>query len=103
MYYFDQDMTVQLLPDATFDTEDLKYPDPNHRWDMRSFPVKGKVSKAAILKEQVGKHTAPTPPLRPLGKNLMVDKKGIIWYQRKPVGIWGIDGGEMHEGLRGLR
>jgi len=24
LYYFDQDMTVQLLPDTTFDTEDLK-------------------------------------------------------------------------------
>jgi hypothetical protein len=23
LYYFEQDMTVQLLPDATFDTEDL--------------------------------------------------------------------------------
>ncbi|MGD0516519.1 MAG: hypothetical protein ABSA26_03205 [Thermoguttaceae bacterium] len=24
LYYFEQDMTVQLLPDTTFDTEDLK-------------------------------------------------------------------------------
>jgi hypothetical protein len=34
----------------------------------------------------------PTPPLRPLGSNLMVDKNNIIWDQGRPVGIWGIDG-----------
>ena len=37
----------------------------------------------------------PTPPLRPLGKTLMVDKNGIIWNGGHPVGIWGVNGGEM--------
>jgi hypothetical protein len=43
------------------------------------------------LKQQVDKHAAPTPPLRPLGNGLTVDKKRHCLYG-KPVGIWGIDG-----------
>ena len=42
--------------------------------------------------------TVPTPPLRSLGSNLMVDKNGIIWDSGKPVGIWGINGSEMRSG-----
>jgi hypothetical protein len=44
----------------------------------------------------------PTPPLRPLGSNLKVDKNGIIWDQGRPVGIWGVNGDRMYwnEGLQ---
>ncbi len=41
-----------------------------------------------------GSQIVPTPPLRPMGSDLMVDKKGIIWDRGKPVGLWGIDGGK---------
>ena len=44
------------------------------------------------LEQRLRSQAAPTPPLRPLASNLMVDKNGIIWDQRLPVGIWGIDG-----------
>jgi hypothetical protein len=42
---------------------------------------------AVKKKGKAGKLTAPTPPLRPLGKGFMVDKNGIIWDQGKAVGI----------------
>ena len=38
------------------------------------------------------KQIVPTPPLRPLGTNLTVDKNGIIWQEGKPVGRWGVGG-----------
>ena len=38
------------------------------------------------------KQIVPTPPLRPLGTNLTVDKNGIIWDRGKPVGRWGVGG-----------
>jgi hypothetical protein len=41
---------------------------------------------------KLGPQPTPTPPLRPLGHGLMVDKNGIIWDNGKPVGIWGVDG-----------
>ena len=47
---------------------------------------------AVKKKGKAGKQSAPTPPLRPLGKGFMVDKNGIIWDHGKAVGIWGIDG-----------
>jgi hypothetical protein len=57
-------------------------------------------SKEPLRLERVTTHprrtedaqAAPTPPLRPLGSNLMVDKKGIIWDGSHPVGMWGVDG-----------
>jgi hypothetical protein len=48
--------------------------------------------RVSAWKEQTGKPATPTPPLRPLGNNLMVDKNNIIWDGDHPVGIWGIDG-----------
>jgi hypothetical protein len=42
-----------------------------------------------------GKPSKPTPPLRPLGSHLMVDKNSVIWDGDRPVGIWGIDGHEI--------
>jgi hypothetical protein len=50
------------------------------------------VKKKRKVKKQVGKQAAPTPPLRPLGKDFMVDKNGIIWDHGKAVGTWGVDG-----------
>lgn len=45
--------------------------------------------------ERLGEQATPTPPLRPLGRNLMVDENSIIWSGDTPVGIWGVEGGEM--------
>jgi hypothetical protein len=36
----------------------------------------------------------PTMRMRSLGNHLMVDEHGIIWDGGKPVGVWGINGGE---------
>ena len=43
------------------------------------------------MEEKDWKPTVPTPPLRPLVGNLMVDKNGIIWEWGLPVGIWDVD------------
>jgi len=36
----------------------------------------------------------PTMRLRSLGNHLMVDEHSIIWDGGKPVGVWGVNGGE---------
>jgi hypothetical protein len=36
--------------------------------------------------------------MRPLGHHLTVDENGIIWDGKVPVGVWGIDAGEMMDG-----
>jgi hypothetical protein len=71
----------------------LFYPDPRHTWDMPRSPAKGTVTKKTTGEPQAGSQFTPTPPMRPLGANLMVDKNGIIWDRGKPVGSWGVESG----------
>jgi hypothetical protein len=80
------------VPDHS-NTMSFFYPDPEHKWDVRSIPMHEKADQAAASKRRL----TPALPLEPLGKDLMVDRKGIIWERGKPVGIWGIDGCEMSE------
>ena len=47
------------------------------------------------LEERLGLPVEPTTRMRPLGSHLMVDKHGIIWEGGRPVGLWGVNGGEM--------
>jgi hypothetical protein len=51
-----------------------------------------KLQRVTAFPPTIERPTAPTPPLRPLGSNLKVDKNDIIWDDGHPVGIWGIDG-----------
>ncbi len=39
--------------------------------------------------------TEPPKETRPLGSHLRVDERGVIWEDGTPVGVWGVDGGEM--------
>ncbi len=87
-------------------------------WDTKErFWFSGRLERVITHPRRTGAAASvPTPPLRPLGTNLVVDKNGFIWnpYPQvlpewfpdrllnidisggKPVGIWGIDGNVPH-------
>lgn len=46
------------------------------------------------LEERLSQPVQTTGRMRPVGSRLMVDENGILWDHGRPVGIWGINGGE---------
>ena len=50
--------------------------------------------RLSLLEERGRFRSESTVRMRSLGNHLMVDEHGIIWDGGRPVGVWGINGGE---------
>ncbi len=54
------------------------------------------------LEKQLRLQGEPTMKMRALGNHLMVDDHGIIWKDAAPIGVWGLNEGELKQLVSGI-